>query len=87
MLSTGPRKILPDKKVYSSDEDYLIDLYLAQREASKSWNNPIPEWAQIFGQLSIEYPERLSFHDKPASEDASVKEKSAKKTKDKKSEE
>ncbi len=81
------RKILPDKKVYASDEDYLIDLYLAQREASKSWKNPIPEWAQIFGQLSIEYPERLSFHDKPTSEDGNVKQKPTKKTKDKKDEE
>lgn len=80
------RKILPNTKVYANDEEYMLDLFLAQRQASKSWKQPIPEWAQIFGQLSIEYPERTLFRDKPSSEENTKEKTNTKKIKSEKSE-
>lgn len=53
------RKVTKTTTLFPSDEALLKLLFLAQRDMSKKWINPLPNWGTIISQLAIMFPERL----------------------------
>ena len=53
------RKLNRQRSVFPSDTALLKALYLATFEATKKWTTTIRDWAQVYGELSIMYEERL----------------------------
>jgi transposase-like protein len=56
------RKVTKTTTIFPHDESLLKLLFLAQRDISKKWTQPIPMWNQILPQLAIMFPDRLQLH-------------------------
>lgn len=53
------RKVTKTKGAFTSDMALLKLIYLAQRNISKKWTQPIAEWKQIIQRLAIKFPDRM----------------------------
>lgn len=53
------RKVIKTKGCFPSPDSASKLLYLAQRNVTKKWTRPIPNWAKILNQLVIRFEERL----------------------------
>ncbi len=53
------RKYTRNKKVFPNDDAALKSIYLAAQAISKKWNKSRFNWAQIYNQLYICFPDRL----------------------------
>jgi len=53
------RKVTKTTTIFPHDEALLKLLWLAQRDISRKWTQPIPVWNQILPQLAILFPDRL----------------------------
>ena len=53
------RKRTRQRSVFTSDMALLKALYLSTFEATKKWTMTIRNWGQVYGELSIMYPDRL----------------------------
>ena len=53
------RKITKNKSAFTSDMALLKLIYLAQRNISKKWTQPLQNWGLTVSQLSIIFGERL----------------------------
>jgi putative transposase len=53
------RKVTKNKGVFPSDDALLKLVYLAYRNISKKWTQPIQNWALTVSQLSIHFEDRL----------------------------
>ena len=53
------RKLNRQRSVFPSDTALLKALYLSTFEATKRWTTTIRNWAQVYGELSIMYSDRL----------------------------
>ena len=53
------RKITKNKTAFTSDMALLKQIYLAQRNISKKWTQPLQNWGLTVSQLSIIFGERL----------------------------
>lgn len=58
-LNATYRKLNRQRSVFPSDTALLNALYLATFEAMEKWTTTIRDWAQVYGELSIMYEERL----------------------------
>ena len=58
-LNATYRKLNRQRSVFPSDTALLKALYLSTFEATKRWTMTIRNWAQVYGELSIMYPDRL----------------------------
>lgn len=54
------RKYTKNKMSFPTDEAVLKSVYLAIREASKSWTMPIRNWGEIFNQFMIIFENRIN---------------------------
>jgi transposase-like protein len=54
------RKYTKNKMSFPTDEAVLKSVYLAIREASKSWTMPIRNWGEIFNQFMIMFENRIN---------------------------
>lgn len=55
------RKYTKTKGAFTSDDALLKLTFVAIMNIEKKWNQPIPNWAEIFSQLDIYFPGRLNF--------------------------
>ena len=53
------RKVTKNRAVFTNDDALIKMLYLAYRDISKKWTQPIRNWAFIISQLSIRFNKRL----------------------------
>lgn len=53
------RKYTRNKKVFPNDDAALKSIYLAAQAISKKWKKSRFNWAQIYNQLYICFPDRL----------------------------
>lgn len=58
-LNATYRKLNRQRSVFPSDTALLKALYLSTFEATKKWIMTIRNWGQVYGELSIMYPDRL----------------------------
>lgn len=58
-LNATYRKLNRQRSVFPSDTALLKALYLSTFEATKKWTMTIRNWGQVYGELSIMYPDRL----------------------------
>jgi transposase-like protein len=58
-LNGKVRKYTKNKLSYPTDEAVLKSVFLALREATKKWTQPIRNWGVIFNQFLIIFDERL----------------------------
>ncbi len=58
-LNSQYRKLNSQRSVFPSDNALLKALYLATFEATKKWTQPLRNWGQVYGELSIMYDGRL----------------------------
>ena len=58
-LNSSYRKLNRQRSVFPSSQSLLKALYLATFEATKKWEMPTKNWGQIYGELSIMFPDRL----------------------------
>lgn len=58
-LNATYRRLNRQRSVFPSDTALLKALYLSTFEATKKWTMTIRNWGQVYGELSIMYPERL----------------------------
>lgn len=58
-LNMQYRKVSKAKTVFPTDESLLKMLFLATQNIVKKWNQPIRNWTQILGQLSIYFEGRF----------------------------
>lgn len=58
-LNSQYRKLNRQRSVFPSDVALLKSLYLATFEATKKWTQPLRNWGQVYGELSIMYENRL----------------------------
>ena len=56
------RKITKNRAVFPTDDSILKLLFLASRDISKKWTQPIRDWQFILSQLSIFFEGRLIFN-------------------------
>ena len=54
------RKYTKNKMSFPTDEAVLKSVYLAVREATKKWSNPIQNWGIILNQFLIIFDDRLN---------------------------
>lgn len=53
------RKVTKTTTIFPHDEALLKLLWLAQRDMTRKWTQPIPVWNQILPQFAILFPDRL----------------------------
>lgn len=53
------RKVTKTKSVFPNNSSLMKLLWLRQRDITKKWNIPIRNWAQIYAQLSILFPDKI----------------------------
>src|SRR5204863_9298600 len=53
------RKVTKNKTAFTSDMALLKLIYLAQRNISKKWTQPLQNWGLTVSQLSIIFGQRL----------------------------
>lgn len=56
------RKVTKTTTIFPHDEALLKLLWLAQRDISKSWTQPLLNWGEIITQFAIMFPDRIKLH-------------------------
>ncbi len=54
------RKVTKNRALFPNDEALTKILYLAYKDISKKWTQPIRNWAFIFSQLSVKFEQRIT---------------------------
>ena len=57
------RKVTKNKAVFPNDSALLKMLFLAARDVSKKWTQPIRTWKAVVSQLYVFFEGRLIFND------------------------
>ena len=58
-LNATYRKLNRQRSVFPSAQALLKALYLTTFEATKKWSMPIRNWAKVYGEFCIMYPDRM----------------------------
>lgn len=58
-LNSSYKRLNKQRSVFPTPESLLKALYLATKQVSKKWTQPIRNWGRIYGEFSIMYKERL----------------------------
>ena len=58
-LNSTYKKLNSQRSVFPSDTALLKSLYLSTLQATKKWTMPIRDWAKVYGEFSIMYPDRM----------------------------
>lgn len=58
-LNSSYKRLNKQRSVFPTPESLLKALYLATKQVSKKWSQPIRNWGRIYGEFSIMYKERL----------------------------
>lgn len=58
-LNSTYKKLNRQRSVFPSDTALLKALYLSTLQATKKWSMPIRDWAKVYGEFSIMYPDRM----------------------------
>ena len=58
-LNSTYKKLNRQRSVFSNDTALLKALYLSTLQATKKWTLPICNWAKVYGEFSIMYPDRM----------------------------
>ena len=59
-LNSGYRRLNRNRSVFPSPASLLKALYLATAELTRKWTLPLRNWGQVYNELAIMYPDRLS---------------------------
>ena len=58
-LNSTYKKLNRQRSVFANDTALLKALYLSTLQATKKWTLPIRNWAKVYGEFSIMYPDRM----------------------------
>ena len=58
-LNSTYKKLNRQRSVFPNDTSLLKALYLSTLQATKKWTLPIRNWAKVYGEFSIMYPDRM----------------------------
>lgn len=58
-LNSTYKKLNRQRSVFPSDTALLKSLYLSTLQATRKWNQPLRNWAKVYGEFSIMYEGRL----------------------------
>lgn len=58
-LNSTYKKLNRQRSVFPSDTALLKALYLSTLQATKKWSMPLRNWAKVYGEFSIMYPDRM----------------------------
>lgn len=58
-LNSTYKKLNRQRSVFPNDTALLKSLYLSTLQATKKWNQPLSNWAKVYGEFSIMYEGRL----------------------------
>lgn len=58
-LNSTYKKLNRQRSVFPNDTALLKALYLSTLQATKKWTLPIRNWAKVYGEFSIMYPDRI----------------------------
>lgn len=58
-LNSTYKKLNRQRSVFQNDTALLKALYLSTLQATKKWTLPIRNWAKVYGEFSIMYPDRM----------------------------
>lgn len=58
-LNSTYKKLNRQRLVFPSDTALLKSLYLSTLQATRKWNQPLRNWAKVYGEFSIMYEGRL----------------------------
>jgi len=58
-LNSTYKKLNRQRSVFPSDTALLKALYLSTLQATKKWSVPLRNWAKVYGEFSIMYPDRM----------------------------
>ena len=58
-LNSTYKKLNRQRSVFPSDTALLKSLYLSTLQATRKWNQPLRNWAKVYGEFSIMYDGRL----------------------------
>jgi len=58
-LNSTYKKLNRQRSVFPSDTALLKALYLSTLQATKKWTIPLRNWAKVYGEFSIMYPDRM----------------------------
>ena len=58
-LNSTYKKLNRQRSVFPSDRALLKALYLATGIATKKWSTPLRNWATVYGEFQIMYPDRM----------------------------
>jgi transposase-like protein len=59
-LNSGYRRLNRNRSVFPSADSLLKALYLATAELTRKWTLPLRNWGQVYNELAIMYPDRMS---------------------------
>ena len=59
-LNSGYRRLNRNRSVFPGSGALLKAMYLATHELTKKWTLPVRNWGQVYAELSIMYPGRLT---------------------------
>lgn len=59
-LNGQVRKYTKNKMSFPTDEAVTKSVFLAIKQATKSWTKPIPNWGMLYGQFMIIFEERMT---------------------------
>ena len=59
-LNSGYRRLNRNRSVFPSAASLLKALYLATAELTRKWTLPLRNWGQVYNELVIMYPDRMS---------------------------
>lgn len=62
-LNSTYKKLNHQRSVFPNDTALLKALFLATKQATKKWKVPLRNWAKVYGEFSIMYPERMPITD------------------------
>lgn len=58
-LNSTYKRLNRQRSVFPSDTALLKALYLSTLQATKKWSVPLRDWAKVYGEFSIMYPDRM----------------------------
>ncbi len=58
-LNSSYKRLNRQRSVFPSDTSLLKALFLATKISAKKWNMPLRNWAKVYGEFQIMYPERM----------------------------
>ena len=58
-LNSTYKKLNRQRSVFPNDTALLKALYLSTLQATKKWTMPLRNWAKVYGEFSIMYPDRM----------------------------